>query len=815
MKYLKYFLALNLLYTGSLFCLGQGSDLAKRRFTVSSDIPAGPTGISGKGGDALPKMTGNPTMDVPAISAISEITFPDETLVITGDGLSDSKLVVWAEGLLFYVEPLRAANNRMQAVVPASVTSSGVTKKVPKSTMLVWPVTGDKTGVPIRVNAPASWWIWPRKVFTGPEPVTIKLFGKNLIMENERPVMVIQYEKGKPQLIEIVDSNPYCLEGKLPDGLPLGNYRVWAHNGTGGNYGWSDALLFEIERGNENPTKVFLVDDYRKESKNDTESVKKAIDDAVKNGSGIIQFSKGAYSISNIVLPKDIPIILRGSGIGSFDWKTNSFDTKSGTMISDMRRDNGKFMIEAYGSGLVIQDMTISINGISRVAGVKLAGQNQIVQRVRLLHNVPYVYSSSNITCSFEGVANHQILNSEFFLNAKGINIERGNLGTDYVRIENNKFYGYYNMGRAVENQAVDNFGGCNIILANNYFEGLDPEHARILNRTYVMHHQSVSNCYVANNTSIKVGSHESIPGLDRNTGEQYLSHPNEGVFAKTLQVKSSGNDYIKISKISELTSNKPKDHLTGEKGHWIVYIAKGRGVGQWRVVSEVVNEEIKLARPWRILPDASSTVIITRVNRQNVFYNNFVDAAMSHNPKYVPKTSGIYIYHNAIDNIVAKNDLRNLGNGIAVFTTSVTPSAWNVIRENKISNIKGKSLGTSPHPMFYTENLGSPEPIEHWAMVGNVCRNNTGIEADVSAMIGFKYNYLFDNKYNSGSENGIVMSVIENNHFEGTDRGIILSSPSNWSLIRNNTIQLKNPKANNIEFVSKKVLAPLIISKE
>jgi hypothetical protein len=82
---------------------------------------------------ALPPLAGKPA-DAPAISAISDVTFPDETLVIAGDQLSGAQLRVWTEGRLEDLLPLRTASNRMQAVVP---------KEWPLSTMLVWPVRGE------------------------------------------------------------------------------------------------------------------------------------------------------------------------------------------------------------------------------------------------------------------------------------------------------------------------------------------------------------------------------------------------------------------------------------------------------------------------------------------------------------------------------------------------------------------------------------------------------------------------------------------------------------------------------------------------
>jgi len=55
--------------------------------------------------------------------------------------------------------------------------------------------------------------------------------------------------------------------------------------------------------------------------------------------------------------------------------------------------------------------------------------------------------------------------------------------------------------------------------------------------------------------------------------------------------------------------------------------------------------------------------------------------------------------------------------------------------------------------------------------------------------------NTVFGYSYPDTPNGGIMMSVIENNRFEGARDGIVVSSPVNWLLLRNNTISLRNPR--------------------
>jgi hypothetical protein len=50
------------------------------------------------------------------------------------------------------------------------------------------------------------------------------------------------------------------------------------------------------------------------------------------------------------------------------------------------------------------------------------------------------------------------------------------------------------------------------------------------------------------------------------------------------------------------------------------------------------------------------------------------------------------------------------------------------------------------------------------------------------------------DDRYVPHPEGGIMLGVVENNTFQDVARGVIVSSPANWSLIRNNQITTTDP---------------------
>ncbi len=54
--------------------------------------------------------------------------------------------------------------------------------------------------------------------------------------------------------------------------------------------------------------------------------------------------------------------------------------------------------------------------------------------------------------------------------------------------------------------------------------------------------------------------------------------------------------------------------------------------------------------------------------------------------------------------------------------------------------------------------------------------------------------------RYQAGPEKGMVMSVLENNTLTGGRRGILLSAPANWTLLRDNKLEVLDPEEQDIE---------------
>ena len=789
------------------------------------DVPPAPAGVQSPGGKGLPVMGGKQHEQAPQIGMAGETTFPDETLVITGENLDGATLKVWAEGMRFDVKPLRTAGNRMQAVVPKEVDG----QQVSLSTMLVWPVKDGKSGMPYRVNGPIAWWSWPCRFQIGQDK-TVRIFGKNLSLGASTPVVYAMLP-GKPTAVklEIVTHNPYHVEARLPAVVKPGVCTFQVHNGTGGIYGWSAPVTFEAVKPVTIPATVYKVDDFNPPKYiNDgvgddaAPAIQAAIDAAVKGGGGTVLLSKRMYEVSSrITVPDGAPVVLKGAGMGGWEKKTET-PAGDGTVLVVKKGSTFKdlILIDFAGDGSRMEDLTVA----SYQAAPKerrnyrhllhIRGHDQVIQRVRLFRSPD---KGQAIWTEGTGKLNARIYDCELFYGARGA---LRMLTGDYVHMKNCSIYGMYNQGKGSDADAIRSMANSCYIMEKNRFQGRDRYNGRQLGRTFLCYNQSSSFSYLADNVSREVGVHPSVPKMGKNVSEQYLFHVGGGPAGGILRVAAAGPSSIRVDPSSMVPYNRKKGKdisteknqtLPGSKseqelqksdrpnrtvlpGSWVALVVAGKGVGQWRAITKTVKVgHYELRRSWRIVPDKTSRVCIQRMFRHHIVYNNFMSTAEKPEDFVTThKSTGVYLFHNCMDNVIAGNRIEYVAQGIAIGAFYSTPCSWNLVRDNRINHITGNSGGTTHFPMFINDHIReNPKRASHfapdtWYNIGNAFRSNSGKDADVIGSVGYKAKEVPAKNYAPSPEKGLMMCVIENNTFEAK-RGFIMYAPANWTLLRNN----------------------------
>ncbi len=857
----------NLVVSAVALCLFCNCGIFNEMLPAPVDVPKGPAGVE-VSGVREPYVTGGEiSEEAPMISEISKTTFPDETLVITGDRLDNAFLKIWSGDTLYDIEPLRTANDRMLAVVP---------KHLPISTMLVWPVVLREdnvvTGTPIRVNGATAWWAWPARVRFGRKDAAICIIGRNLTLEGSEPGVYLTGKNGG-QWLNILSSNPYNIEAALPPDLHVGEYKVWAHNGTGGKWGWSESVSFKVA---ELPTMKGLptinITDFGAvpdDGIDDIDAIQAAIDHVVSkdSGSATITFTPGVYHISKPIFIPDISpkvIHLSGAGMGTYDFKTNSL-SKTYTSITFLpEKKLPPEMIDFRSTGGTVRNLNVimgsdgnALKGVSvRAADVKVENIRVVVvdKRPENPETEPFQHESA-LYIVFPGKANIEVLNCEFYFPAHGIQIgdegpthfstETGPFAstTDYVRIANCIFRGTYSGPRIIEEHPRPGRTGAHsrgicvymakkTILEHCDFAGADRTNGLILGRVVRCGNTCIRHQYYSHNTAHDVGPHNSVKGMNPHMGELFLFHnnyPHGGMF----DVVEANAQSVTIREVNlgnagrnTLNVNSPENsQIINDVGHnenWIVYICAGKGVGQYREVTDMsrISERaaFTLLKPWRVIPDNTSRIFLGVAFRENILFKNVIDGGEK--CEYY-KTNGVLFWYNAIDNIVADNEFRNLNWGGVVFDTIFrNPCCWNLTRDNLFTDIRGFGQPDSRvyHRGFFCNyyqlfDTGWPAPEDRvWYGVGNIARSNRGNRGVSSASVNM-LTYGTPKGHVSHKDMGMIMSVIENNIFEHVDRGIELSPPACWVVIRNNRFIMNDNDIPEILIENENLMdTPLII---
>ncbi|NQU45155.1 hypothetical protein HQ520_17870, partial [bacterium] len=858
-----------------------------------NDIPAGPPGApaEGLGGLDLPDMNGTVSPTGPAISMISEVTYPDETLVITGENLENAVLRIWSEGETTLVQPLRTYSNRIQAVVPASLTTS---------TMLVWPVTSEASGVPIRVNGATAWWGWPARFIRTDLPVTgasapwsiwpaslpglattsdgdpddptvFRIMGKNLWLKTAQPRAWLQ-GPGVSQWIEILSADPYTLEMRLPDGLTPGTYQVWAHNGTGGIWGWSEPVQFTVVQhlGPASP-KTFDVNDYGAvpdDGQDDIAAIDAAMADAANADGGIVRFGQGEYNISRRVeTPLDVPGGVRfiGVGMGDHDPDTHAI---SGTYtlikyIEGQTLPHALFrLVTPY---CRIEGMSL-VNGAdsqSNIWGYTAQGQivlavlehDAVIRDTRIVmeDRRPDVPQDERADIEFRygaflidapGTANIWITGYEVHSPGTGVQIhdytpeytssEPPPPSTNYLRIDNTIFRGYFENFYKIppadgsgwgyfgsRRSAIVNYNAKCFIVENCDFRGADKANRKMFNRTILTYNTSIHNCYYAHNFSYDMGTRRALETTRKNNqGEQYLFHfryPYGGYF----DVTDAGVDFVAVNPNDPRYDGVVEDVIrqddytgsrilpeVGQNDHWMVYVAKGKGVGQIRLVTAVERTtnraELAIDKPWRIIPDSTASFVLSPFYRENIVFDNTVDAGIVDTNS---KTGGTQFWFNTFNNIVAGNRFRNLSYGVVFNSAFRLPTGWNLARDNEITNTSGYSGAGSYSASCYTDHyylnnfatnpaVVASSPAQHWYEVGNIFRSNVCNDATRAGIVhGYDGGNLGRmDQVTPQPDAGLMMHVVENNVFTDMDNGLMVNPPATWPLFRHNSIDATPP---------------------
>ena len=709
----------------------------------------------------LPGGPAKPADDAPLVFAHSDDVLPDQSFVLTGQGLAKAELYAWGPSATQrggQAWPLRIASqseNLLMATVPEST---------PAGLYLIWAGRGGKWSEPIRLNAPELWWCTPDRAKPGDE---IHIGGQNLARKPDAMTASV-YLQGPDQKGQWLPGQPmdkHWLVSRLPARSSPGEYQVWVHAGTGGRYGWGGPLRLVVEP----PAPATQV--THEWNGRDPAELQPLLDKVSQSGGGTVRLPAGTFVVPRTLeIPAGIELIGQSTSI--------QLSPDAAQVLPDQRR----CVVWVRGNHTSIRNVTI--------LGNARANWGVVVQ-------------------SPDGLAwlRDVTLDRVYIADIDG---RTGESGALYLRhVEGVKVCGSELQGRAplfLSGVRHGQIGDNTLVAASRYGGGAE---GAILART-----EPLSQCIVRYNTvfnpfgggpqvrrliwvSTGRGSVNDnlflrnraenprfggVAGTDQNVGEMILleSHMRYAFYGSP-----AGADAQSVT----LPDNAPflpplKDEGTPEPpiSEYYVAVLQGRGFGQVCRVAGRDQRRLLLQQPWRVPPDPKSKILVTTMFARNLILENESFDGMT----------GIQLWIGGWENVIARNRIaRQRRQGIFLFgsTSGLAPQmppAWNRgIGPLLFNTVEENQVEDSSEGIMLSAQ-GGEEPVEWPRAVGNLIRRNT---ATGSRFCGIQLSGVGPRPAASVQGN-----VVEFNVLRDQPVGISAGPATQGTIIRRNHVYVWNP---------------------
>ena len=590
------------------------------------------------------------------------------------------------------------------------------------------------------LNCPNVWWAQGDAGIQATPGGWVRLFGRCLKSREEKVADTTVALQGPQTFLVKATGDEYAVKVTMPDDIPLGDYRVYVHNGAGGNAAWSNPVTVTIVKRTPWPETVFNVKDFGAKAdgtSDDTAALQAALTAVEKNGGGVVYLPRGRYQV-NGTLSLPPMTVLRGE---KREWVCVFWKDTEDPPLALVKGSH------SFG----IEDLTIQATNCKhvivgnqppddsgdvhlrrvRVRANAYRGQLKVEEADRRLRESLKLSTGGGDTVRLGG-PNVEITDCDLYGSGRVLYLSKVRGG--FVRGNNlyNGRWGWYCLS-----------GSDGLIFEDNTITGAD-----------LMSTGGGINCldgspysqnvYYARNKLRTLYGWDCEAMTSDAGGEAFAGAPDR-VEGKTLILPKA-----------------PK----WEKRDWrgaAVFILDGKGAGQYRRVTGWKGRRVVVDRPWDIEPDAGSFMSITMVQEHYLILDNeLVD------------TGALQFYGTSVDCIVAGNSAtRTQGiRGLGLWYNGYQPSWYCQFLDNRIlegnyylwSTVQDAVLeisGDAPNQAF-------PGPLNRATILrGNQLSGNAHIRIAVCRD-----------------------AVVEKNTVSDSDLGIHITKRSSDILLRENTFR-------------------------
>ena len=565
----------------------------------------------------------------PVVYWSAEPVAPGESIFLLGSGFSEKMLVTVAAGGDDRTRPIplfEAGESAACIPLPTNLPAGVVTCRL---------MTEDGN-LEVRINLPQPWWAQGDNGQVASAGGWIRVFGRCMAFAESQPRM--QLRKGDATIdLPVVEAGPWTIAGRVPPDASIGEWRVWVHNGTGGDDAWADAGPLELASADQSAQRIAAsVKDFGavpEDDKDDTAPIQSAIRAVAKRGGGIVELPRGRFRLSGEI---DVPsnVTLRGAGMEFTHLSWIDADQPPAALIS------------SGGSNVAIEDLSVYAHNYTRGISVRPnrlpAGksgpkpQNVRLRRVRLrLTPLSRKGLDEGQIQARREAAGKTIAVQMYGDNLRMLDCDMAWPTHIGFTMQGNDLLCRNNVAKAENGGWCPVGGGERAIIEGNRFSGVTTGITR------------GAKVWFANN----VVEHQYAGFREGFT--------TDGTFGGPGFLKSPRYDGDWISYQTDGERAEPA---------WIpaaVRIVEGKGAGQTRRIRAFDGNRLQLERPFDVAPDESSLLCAANALQHHIVYRNTVsDTGIA-----------VQLFGGALDCVVAENESARSGG----FRSSGDDMCWQI----------------------------------------------------------------------------------------------------------------------------------------
>jgi|GEM_PF-4909836 len=771
-------------------------------------------------------------LSTPEISRISPCN-PGEVLQIYGENLKNCRLYVGQptgnmaedikKAVMFSVSPPPVRSAEATELKIIECRGQVIHALLPfeySGCQLLWAVNeaGEACGV---INRPE---IWSCSLFTAWPGDRIALFGQcfndcdqnyfddtTVALRNKETGVIYKADWGTSQDPQqnMPFQNNFKTEFYLPDAIPAGDYLCSVNNGTGGIYGWSNAIEITVKakrsltehcrmkwNADGRQTKVFDLSSVHCERlpaesgdgmTDITEALQQKIDKVSQAGGGMVLLPAGRFGVSRMISLKP-GVVLKGAGMGAttltvtegkaiestgippvtfaaraagapnwaVDWKPYLEKVNSTPLLWIQTAAGAEDMTLQGGPGTAVMVWVGTTDG-TPAEGVFL----NYVQIENALN--AGLCRRSDFAFNYHGILASGFTNDFTMFRCRVVTecpLQMLPCRHTYMHLLGNHF-------ESSPRQSEDN-----LYLGGTY-DSMIAENTFMYGRRTLMCQQGFTRNYVFQNRSIGVAN-------TTNANEEYMSEFGDA-FWRGKAVNVSGDTVTADVCIEEMPfaslGGNMKNNL--HEHNWCLIILEGRGFGQYRHIKAVEGGTIYLDEPWAVMPDTQTVFGIVAVTEHNLWNMNSSENGSGNSQ---------FVYGGGIENVVAGHTML-MASGMTMFAHYAHKEGYGdcVVAFNQIvgCDVRYSGMGLLLWNTL-NWNLLETNKREYMNVFGNIVRHNAMTGGSDSEYVK---NQTFWNPVDmpSGIQVTGNYTLIEKNLLAGFDAGIHIRETSVGNVIADN----------------------------